>query len=168
MVIILNGIGRSGKGSVYKFMNEIIPGIQYSWIDFTRNMMREAGIPVDDKTPEMRKCLAEVGLALENLDVPYRDCISIIENVSRRCLNDVYNVYLDCREPRNIDRIKEYCKVAHIKCVTIYVVRKGIECPDNKADIAAQQTDYFYDYTICNNGTLEDLKRKCFDICKEI
>lgn len=168
MVIILNGVGRSGKGTVYNFMNEIIPGIQYSWIDFARNMMRESGIPVDKKTPEIRKCLADVGMALEGLDIPYRDCINIISNVSRGCINDIHNVYLDCREPRNIDRIKEYCKTANIKCVTIYVKRNNIKCPDNFADKAAEQTDYFYDYTIYNNGTLEELKRKCVDICREI
>ena len=94
MVIILNGVGRSGKGTVYGFMNEIIPGIQYSWIDFARSMMRESGIPVDKKTPEIRKCLADVGIALEGLDIPYRDCINIISNVSRGCINDIHNVYL--------------------------------------------------------------------------
>lgn len=162
MVIILNGIGRSGKGTVYKFMNQYLPGVQYSWVEPVRDMLREKGIDVDDKTPEMRKCLADICAALDSIDYNYKDITGVIKDVENGMIEGCNTIYIDVRDPKNIDRLRVFCREYGIDFCTIYV-KRDVECPNNQADIAAKDPNG-YDYVIDNNGTFQELNQKCMSI----
>lgn len=167
MVVILNGVGRSGKGTVYEDMNKLLPGVWYSWVEKVRTMLRENGVDVDNKTPEMRRLLAGVCSAFDEMDLNFNDVKRVILDVENWKYDQKRTAYIDIRDPKNIDKIKKFCKALGIDCFTVYV-KRDVECPDNAADIAASNTDYKYDYVIDNNGTLEELEAKCEKIIHEI
>ena len=162
MVIILNGVGRSGKGIVYKFMNQYIPGVQYSWVEPVREMLREKGIDVDNKTQEMRKCLADVCAALDIIDYNFKDVTGVIKDVENRLIDGCHTIYIDVRDPKNINRLRMFCRDYGIDFCSVYV-KRDVECPDNQADIAAQDASG-YDYVIDNNGTFQELNAKCMNV----
>lgn len=166
MVIILNGIAASGKGEVYGFMNQKLPGIKYSWVEYARTMLRDNYIDISDKSESVRRMLAGVNQALEELDIPFKDVISVINDVENGYFEES-NIYIDIRNPKDIKRTVHYCTENEIPVQTIYVERKNNKCPDNPADISALEA-YEYDFYIKNEGTLADLKKKSQEVVKII
>jgi hypothetical protein len=143
-------------------MNQYLPGVQYSWVEPVRDMLREKGIDVDDKTPEMRKCLADICAALDGIDYNYKDITGVIKDVENGMIEGCNTIYIDVRDPKNIDRLRVFCREYGIDFCTIYV-KRDVECPNNQADIAAKDPTG-YDYVIDNNGTFQELNQKCMNV----
>lgn len=93
-------------------------------------------------------------------------------------INKYYNsyskaiIFIHAREPKDIIWIKSFCSNKKIPCKTILIKRPNISKKGNHADDNVEQYTK-YDYTIVNDGTLEEFKKKTqdffkYDIEKEI
>lgn len=70
--------------------------------------------------------------------------------------------FIHAREEKDIVWIKNYCQNKGISCKSILIKRPNATKKGNHADDNVEQ--YInYDYTILNNGTLEDFKKKAQD-----
>ena len=63
--------------------------------------------------------------------------------------------FIDDREPEHIQRLKE-----KLNAVTVLIRRPGDEDIETSNHADANVFSYWYDYTIDNNGTLEELREK--------
>lgn len=66
--------------------------------------------------------------------------------------------FIDDREPEHIQRLKE-----KLNAVTVLIRRPGDENIETSNHADANVFSYWYDYTIDNNGTLEELEEKVRD-----
>ena len=72
-------------------------------------------------------------------------------------------VFIHCREPKEIERLKTGFK---FPTHTLLIRRAGQKIYGNHSDDDVE--NYEYDYTVVNNGTLEDLARCAKTFYKEI
>ena len=155
-IFILNAKATAGKDTFIKKLNEYIPTIHYSYVEFTREMFRNMGIAVDEKTEKMRKLLCDVNNSLEEYnDIPFADCLEIYMDFMNSMFDECDILVIDCREPEKIDRLKNAINGAF----TVFI--DNINVPlitSNSAD--AKVMDYIYDYVVNNNGGLNNLDRE--------
>ena len=153
-IFILNGMAQSGKDTFVTTLHKLgIETIHYSYVDFTRDMLENAGILTNKKTDKLRKLLCDVNNSLEEYDdIPFRDCCSIIENFIEGFIEGDW-LLIDCREPKNIDRLKK-CVDTNVE--TIFIKSNRI-CNASSADMAVSE-EYEYDYYIDNTGTLSEFE----------
>lgn len=154
-VIILNGKATSGKNSFVDKLNEYIPTTHYSYVDFTREMLRNMGIPVDEKTEEMRKLLCDINNCLEEYNsIPFTDCMDVYSDfLSGLYESDV--LVIDCREPEKIERLKNSMDGA----ITVFVDNVNVPLiTTNSAD--SKVMDYVYDYVVNNSGNINNLDKE--------
>lgn len=162
MVIILNGHDKQGKGIAYQAMTQVIPGVMYAWTDCATTMMEWYGIDTKEESENMKSCIFEVTKALERIDVPYNECISYIADVNNG-LVDEKNIYIECNEPANIEKIRDFCEKSEINFVSVYYISEEYNAFD-KCD-----SHYFdYDYIIDTNTTISEIKKICTDIVGEM
>lgn len=148
-IVVINGSGGVGKDTFIKYVQDsytLGSIINISTID---NVKHAAAILGWDgvKDEKGRKFLSELKY-FTNQYYP----ISI--NTVRNAINEhpyASCIFVHCREPKEIDKIKE-----EFDAITILVKNDNVEVPDNYSD--AHVNDYEYDYIIDNNGTLFDLK----------
>ena len=90
-------------------------------------------------------------LTSEYSDLPYRVVLDNIEKYrSGEILADVFVV--DVREPEEIERLQKATDA-----ITIYIENENVPAiTSNEAD--ANVANYEYDFTICNNGTIEEFE----------
>lgn len=74
-------------------------------------------------------------------------------------------IFIHAREPKEIIWIKSFCSNKKIPCKTILIKRPNISKKGNHADDNVEQYTK-YDYTIVNDGTLEEFKKKAQDFFK--
>ena len=73
--------------------------------------------------------------------------------------------FIHAREEKDIVWIKNYCQNKGVSCKSILIKRPNATKKGNHADDKVEQ--YLnYDYTIVNDGTLEDFKKKAQDFFK--
>lgn len=152
-IFILNGVHSTGKNTFVKYINEYdVKTIHYSYVDFTRNILKEAGFNVDNKTNKMRKLLCDINNFLEEYDdIPFKDCCEVANNFNANLIEADWLI-IDCREPQKIERLKQ-----ELNAKTIFIKSDKKITADNSADKAVAE-DYKYDYIINNTGSLEDFK----------
>ena len=150
-VFILNGVHRSGKDTFVRYLNDIgIYAVHYSYVDFTREMLKSKGIDINNKSNKLRKLLCDVNNALEEYDdIPFKDCLDIVDNFYQGWLEGDW-LFIDCREPKKIERLKQA-----VNAKTVFIKSNEAITANNSADKAVA-SDYKYDYAIENIGTLED------------
>lgn len=159
-VIIQNGVARSGKDQFVKFcMKYHKNSINWSTVDEVKNIAKDKFGWNGDKTDDSRKFLSEMKrIWTEYNNGPFLDMINKISNhQSTLNDNDRYDFlyFIHCREPHEIQKfIDEYKN----NCITVLMLRDGIDVPNNNSD---KNVDNFkYDYVIDNNDSLEDLEQK--------
>jgi len=165
LAIFVNGYATSGKDETVKAMTSILETQQFyvtavSSIDPIRNMLRTAGYNVDNKTPEMRAFLAEVGDAAEKFD----------QTKTKHVVDTVHfylnkhgqgAVFIHVREALMIKTIEARLN-RDIRVVKIKVNRPGIRAiQSNQADMDVNRTQY--NFTIYNSGSLHQLKDRCLE-----
>lgn len=152
-IFILNGVASTGKDTFVKYINECgVDAVHYSYVDFTRSILDQAGFPVNNKTDEMRTLLCEVNDSLEKFnDYPFIDCCNIAKDFYNNFLEGEW-LFIDCREPEKIERLKRATKAK-----TVFIVSDKPVTASNKADKSVMN-GYAYDYYINNTGTLEEFK----------
>lgn len=158
-IVILNGSGRVGKDTFVNFIKENYPFgkvINVSTIDCVKRAARELGWD-GIKDEKGREFLSELKF-FANKYFP----ISI--NTIRDAINQnprASIIFVHCREPKEIDKIKEEFDVK-----TILVKSDRVEVPNNYSDQSVN--NYEYDYIIDNNGTLYDLEKTAKKFITEV
>ena len=133
-----------------------------STVDFVKEVARFCGWD-GVKTLENRKFLSDLkDLLTEWNDVPYK---MIVEHIKSLPASQDWLVFVDCREPAEIQKLKE-----HLNATTVIIRREGVESNvvSNHAD--AQVFNYTYDVAILNDSDiihLEDKARKFIDYMKK-
>lgn len=160
-IFVLNGVHSTGKDTFVKYINEYgIDAVHYSYVDFTRNMLDNAGININNKTDKIRKLLCDINNALEEYDdIPFKDCCEIADDFKNDWIEGDWLI-IDCREPKKIERLKQ-----RLNAKTIFIKSNKKITANNVADKAVAE-DYKYDYIIDNTGTLEDLKKNTLAFLK--
>lgn len=175
IAIIINGYATVGKD---EFIKQAIshcdeyPDPAYrpyissmSSIEPVRQMLRDAGFPVDTKTPEMRRLLAVVGTAVEEFN-GWRTsrCVEEADNFLNPSASMLLRAhaprffFIHMRESVYIARTIKKLEEKQIKVKTLLIQRNGVEpVTSNEADMDVMNTKY--DYRIGNNGSLQDLKK---------
>lgn len=166
-LVFVNGLARSGKDTFTQILTGVISAshnvnaISISSIDAVRDMLRNVGVPVDDKTPEMRQVLALVGTAMEK-KYKYRTK-SVIQSMSDFIVanDDITGTYLimvHVREESVADSIEQevrricYDDKIDLKVFTVCVNMNGSE-NDGVSSVDNEKTiswDRKYDFVICN------------------
>ena len=145
-------MARCGKDTFANILNEFIPTLKYSSIDKVKEIAKLCGWN-GGKTEKDRKFLSDLKvLTSKYSNMPLE---SIINKTIEFLNNDYYQVMLiDIREPEEIEKAKKI-----LKAKTILIKNDRVQMiTSNMAD--ANVFNYNYDFTIENNGTLEEFKDK--------
>ena len=145
-------MARCGKDTFANILNEFIPTLKYSSIDKIKEIASLCGWD-GGKSEKDRKFLSDLKVLISQYsNMPLE---SIINKTIEFLNNDYYQVMLiDIREPEEIEKAKKI-----LKAKTILIKNDRIQMiTSNMAD--ANVFNYNYDFTIENNGTLEEFKDK--------
>ena len=151
MVFIVNGKPRAGKDTFAEILNRYMVVYKYSAVTKVKEIAKQCGW-TGAKEEKDRKFLHELKmLTSEYSDLPYRDVLDKIEKYrSGEILADVFVV--DVREPEEIERLQKATDA-----ITIYIENENVPAiTSNEAD--ANVANYEYDFTIFNNGTIEEFE----------
>lgn len=168
IVFFVNGHPRAGKDTTIDFMRQRlgaagIPTGAFSSIDPVRAALSRMRINLDAKTEADRKLLATVGDALEE----HSHCRSnwcVWNALDFFDRHDVGVFFLHVREPELIWRICQ--RLGGIAWNTVFVDSDRAErVTSNAAD--AGVASMCYDYTLLNNGTLDDLSRQVDELLEK-
>lgn len=155
-IFIINGSGGVGKDTFVEFCGNYSSVLNISSVDKIKQAATLLGWN-GGKTAKDREFLSNLKL----LTTKYNDCSYwyILDKVAEFKHNDTHNImFIHVREPKEINKIK-----STICCQTILIKNSNVEkITSNMAD--ANVDNYDYDFTINNNGTLEDLD----NIAKEL
>ena len=143
-------MARCGKDTFAKFLNDIVPTLKYSSIDKVKDIAKLCGWN-GGKTEKDRKFLSDLKL----LTTEYSNmAFEAIKSKVNEFLEDSQYVVMliDIREPAEIEK----AKIA-FGAKTILIENKNVKTiSSNMAD--ANVFNYTYDYTVKNNGTLDDFR----------
>lgn len=166
-VVIVNGRPRAGKDTLIDMLTTHL-SVQgravesFSSIDPIRDMLNNAGIDTSEKTPDDRKLLARIGDAVEEHSrFRSQECtLRVLRFTRAHGGNGVF--FLHVREPEIIERIRGNVAMTKIgrelpvRFTTVLVrSHRSPEFASNAADAGVETMRY--DWTIGNDGTLEDL-----------
>lgn len=162
-VFILNGSATSGKGTFVKMVDELgVPSVQYSYVDFTREMLNSVGIDIENKSEKLRKLMADINNSLEEFDdIPFKDCKMVYDDFIEDILEGEY-LFIDCREPKKIERLKNA-----FNAETVFVKSDIENVMSNDADKKVI-LPYEYDYIIDNTGDFNDLRASTMEFLKKV
>lgn len=160
-ILIINGSGGAGKDTFVDYLNEYIPVCHESIITPVKNLAYKIGW-TGEKDEKSRKFLCN----LKKLIDEYNDNnYSTVAKSMKNFLDDDTKTGLFCIDMRESEQIKRAKEEFNAK--TVLIVRDNIKhITSNTAD--AGVFDMNYDYTIENNGSLEDLKLKAEKFVKKL
>lgn len=149
-ICIINGYGGVGKDTFVNFIKDNCPFhtiVNVSTIDNVKAAARKLGWD-GVKDEKGRLFLSELKyFANQYYPISLNTVYQAIEDNPRASC-----IFVHCREPKEIDKIKE-----EFDAITILVKNDNVEIPENYSDQNVE--NYNYDYEIDNNGSLYDLER---------
>lgn len=166
-VVVVNGRPGVGKTEFERLcaercnlsnrMDGFVPGYSLrvditSTVDFVKEVARFCGWD-GVKTLENRKFLSDLkDLLTEWNDVPYK---MIVEHIKSLPVSQDWLVFVDCREPAEIQKLKE-----RLNATTVLIRREEVE--NNEVSNHADFDVFYYDYdlTIYNNSDIIHLENK--------
>ena len=164
-VVIINGQPRAGKDLfVYLCQQHCTWCLNVSAVDFVKEVAKYCGWD-GEKTPHNRKFLSDLkDLLTKWNDVPYQKVLNSIQQYESKV--ELYDfdpnteaiVFVHSREPQEIAR---YAK--EIGAYSLLIRRPSIENEEQSNHADAEVFNYDYDFTIINDGTVEDLEEKAFN-----
>lgn len=168
-IVVINGAPRAGKDQFVSFCQKHLLWCgNFSTVDFVKEVATMCGWD-GTKTPKNRAFLSDLKDLLTNWDdVPYKKIVNEICNFC--CKAECYDFssddvlcFVHCREPKEIAKF-----VDKMDAKTLLIRRAAVEenTQSNHAD--AGVFDYRYDYTITNDGTLEELEQKAINFMKKL
>lgn len=172
-VVIINGIGGSGKDTFVEFCKDILK--EHGWfarcmnistVDYVKEIARHCGWD-GEKDPASRKFLSDLKRAMtEWRDLPVQDIknrIKYIENCSQYHTKENEGViFVHCREPKEIDRL-----VRELNATTLLIRRDAAENIQQINDSDNNVLNYAYDYTVYNNDSLDALRAAALAYLRE-
>lgn len=166
-IFVINGFPRSGKDTFVDFCKEYTGTnstgscLNISTVDMVKRIAKECGWD-GEKTQENRRFLSDLKDLLTNFnDSPFQDCLESIDkfvslfNQNRISTQNIY-VFVHCREPEEIQRWKDEYGAKALLIERPIIDKNRVF--SNHAD--CNVLDIEYDYSIVNDGTLEDLQKK--------
>lgn len=159
-IFITNGMARCGKDTFASFLNEFIPTLKYSSIDKVKEIAKLCGW-TGGKTEKDRKFLSDLKVLIsEYSDMPFKAIREEVKKFEKDTTNSV--MLIDIREPEEIEKAKNAFGAR-----TILIENNRVKMIDsNMAD--ANVFNYTYDFTIQNNGTLEEFKENIRFFAEEV
>lgn len=151
-IFVINGSGGSGKDTFVSFCGETKKVLNVSSIDKVREAAKILVGWNGEKDEVSRKLLVD----LKKLSIDYNDAPTkyILSRAEEFMNSDYEMMFIHVREGEEIDKLK---KSLNLK--SILILNPNVEeIKSNTSD--ANVKEYNYDYTILNDGTLEDLKNK--------
>ena len=148
-IIVINGVGGSGKDTFVEFCNEYCKVSNFSSIDKIKQIAKMMGWN-GEKNPVDRKFLSDLkALSTWYNDMPYNSIKTAIEKFYN---DDSQIMFIHVRESHEIKRI-----VDEFNAITLLIRRKNykLDC-SNSSD--ANVENYKYDYII-ENYDLEEFKK---------
>lgn len=155
-VFIVNGYGTSGKSTFENMVMTYSKGQGHvtSMVEIVKHYAEQMGWK-GTKEDRDRKFLSDLKLALDEwANIPMQYVVNQVQLFEE--LNDTTYCFIDAREPKDIDKLKELLgKDFDVKTV---LVDKNISREyGNIADDGVM--NYKYDITIMNTGSLSDLEK---------
>ena len=176
-VVVVNGRPGVGKTeferlcaeqcNLFNRVDGFVPG-NHLWVDitstvdFVKEVARFCGWD-GEKTLESRKFLSDLkDLLTQWDDVPYK---MIVERIKSLPTTQDWLVFVDCREPAEIQKLKE-----RLNATTVIIRREEVEGNEVSNHADAQVFNYTYDVAILNDSDiihLEDKARKFIEYMKK-
>ena len=166
-VVVVNGRPGVGKTEFERLCAEqcnlsnrvdgFVPGYSLrvditSTVDFVKEVARFCGWD-GVKTLENRKFLSDLkDLLTEWNDVPYK---MIVEHIKSLPVSQDWLVFVDCREPAEIQKLKE-----RLNATTVLIRRESVESNEVSNHADAEVFNYTYDLLIENNCDIIELENK--------
>ena len=150
--IIINGTGGSGKDTFVEFCSEFVNVTNISSVDKVKEAAKILVGWSGQKDEKSRKLLVD----LKQLSIEYNNAPTeyIKEKYEEFMKNDSEYLFIHIREIEEIEKIKT---LLNAKTLLIRNPRVALITSNNSDGNVYK---YEYDYTIENDGTLEDLKEK--------
>ncbi|MGN0416514.1 hypothetical protein [Anaerostipes faecalis] len=166
LVVIINGVARSGKDTFCKMCCEYVHTKSISKIDTVTSIMKKYfGIDLyKDKTEKNRKIYADFDYAIDEI-LPDFWSKRVVEEVNMAAKENVDILFVHCRLPERIDAAKNsILKNTKYECVTLLINNDNVKkLKSNIAD--ASVFDYGYDFIIENNDGIDELKDRAKYFC---
>jgi hypothetical protein len=158
--IVINGPARSGKDSFVTFCRELLGEdvvTSISAIDPIKQAMIADGSwdGIDEhKTEAIRKAMFD-----RKMEFVRDDPQAINKLLVKKIQESTFDLtFIHCREPEQIELLRELCNDNNLGNYAIHVSRTNVGIPENYAD---ESTLKYHDYNfyIKNDGDLEDLRK---------
>lgn len=157
LVIVINGVGGSGKDTFVELCQEMHPKVMnFSSVSFVKTVARYCGWE-GTKSDKDRKLLSDLKDVLSEWDdLPFKS----VDKFISCCKNKI--IFIHSREFKDVERI-------HREFNAIRVLIQNDRVPTIETNHADREvTECFYDYIIYNNGTIENLKNSAEIFLKDI
>ena len=158
-IIIINGMGGSGKDTFVEYVGGYIKTLNISSVDIVKEAAKVLGWK-GEKTEKARLFLSSLK-AISTLynNHSYNYVVSKIKEFN----SSEYDImFIHIREP---DEIKKF--VSEFQLKTLLIEKDNIEkITSNNSD--KNVNEYNYDYKIKNNGTKEDLNKMAYGFIKTL
>ena len=160
-LVIINGSGGVGKDTFIDLCDKWVKTYRVSSVDKVKEAAKILGWN-GQKMENDRKFLSDLKLlSTEYCDHSYeyiKQCVTnFIENEFESNV-----MFMHIREPREIQKVKEV-----FDCYTILITNNNVsKISSNMADDNVE--NFKYDFVICNDGSLDDLKQEAIDFLFKI
>ena len=140
----------------------------FSTVDFVKEVATMCGWD-GTKTPENRAFLSDLkDLLTKWNDIPYK---KVVKEICLLCSqaecydfsSDDVLCFIHCREPEEIQKF-----VDKLGAKTLLIRRAAVEDGEQSNHADEKVFEYKYDYTIDNNGTIDELKNKARQFMEEL
>ena len=169
IVVIVNGMPRSGKDTFCKYIEEYCEThdkVCYTWstIDLEKEILEEyikTYDPDGEWSSTDRAFLSEFKQLLNKYyDFTFDNFVSLVE-----CIGGVILVHT--REFEEIDRFKEYCYNNNVKFISVFITNPHEKKYYNFSDANCNDHIELYDYNINNDKGLKELEEIAHDFCNK-
>lgn len=168
-IFVINGLPMSGKDTFVSLCQKHLCWCKnISTVDFVKEVAKFCGWD-GEKTPKNRAFLSDLkDLLTQWNDVPFEKIKEEIRRYATQAQchhfsEDDVIVFIHCREPQEIQRFVE-----ELGAETLLVRRAAVENNHQSNHADSDVFNYQYDYTITNDGTIEELEDAAIDFLWEI
>ncbi|MBT4876328.1 MAG: hypothetical protein HOJ48_01220 [Desulfobacula sp.] len=162
-IFILNGPAEAGKGTLVEYFKEStwLDTHSYSSIDWIKKVAKKEfgwdGVK-DARGRNLLAGLKQVAIAYN--DIPTKKVILEIESA---IVFKIDLLFVDIREPDEIEKLVTHCKTVGLPCVAVRVINTQAELKAEKNGLSLTGDrlygEYSYDIEIENNSTMEAFKK---------
>lgn len=162
-IFIINGSGGVGKDTFVELVSEYVNTMNYSSVDKVKHIAKMCGWN-GKKSEKDRKFLSDLKLLTsEYCNMPFED---MVEKINEFNSSDCRFLFLHIREPEEIEKMKLFAQKNNF-VKTILITRDSVKkITTNMAD--KNVSNYNYDITINNDGSIDDLKEQAISFAFDI